>query len=135
TMSLTTHPNDGHARRNLAAADLPRRVRKALDAALRLVSAELDPYLSTLLDEYEAELFRLAERARHPGSESAYVQALRSFRAGRSDLVPQFMLELEAGLDTLRTPPVASTPAAPATQAAGRVLLRLDDALNDEHTR
>src|SRR5690606_32293134 len=68
-MSLTTHHSDGHARRSLAAADLPRRVRKALDAALRLVSAELDPYLATLLDEYEQELFRLAERARHPGSE------------------------------------------------------------------
>ena len=59
-MSLTTHPDHGHASRNLAAADLPRRVRQALDAALRLVSAELDPYLAMLLDEYEQELFRLA---------------------------------------------------------------------------
>src|SRR5690606_38708473 len=135
TMSLTTHPNDGHARRNLAAADLPRRVRKALDAALRLVSAELDPYLSTLLDEYEAELFRLAERARHPGSESAYVQALRSFRGNRSDLVPQFMLELEAGLATLRAPPAPPAPApAPAAPAAGRVLSLVDDSMIDEDT-
>src|SRR5690606_1352653 len=132
TMSLTTHPNDGHARRNLAAADLPRRVRKALDAALRLVSAELDPYLSTLLDEYEAELFRLAERARNPGNESAYVRALRTFRAGRSDLVPQFMLELEAGLAAIRSPRT-SAPAAPAaTTFSARVLTLVDDSMTDE---
>src|SRR5690606_10041930 len=104
------------------------------DAALRLVSMELDTYLALLLDEYEQELFRLAERARHPGSESAYVQALRTFRSNRSDLVPQFMLELEAGLATLRTPPVASTPAAPATPAAGRVLSLVDDSMIDEDT-
>ncbi len=96
---------------------------------------ELDPYLASLLDEYEQELFRLAERARHPGSESAYVQALRSFRSNRSDLVPQFMLELEAGLATLRTPPASSTPASsPAAPAAGRVLSLVDDSMIDEDT-
>ncbi|WP_133000491.1 DUF1631 family protein [Luteimonas arsenica] len=135
-MSLTTHHNDGHARRSLAAADLPRRVRKALDAALSLVSMELDPFLATLLDEYEQELFRLAERARHPGSESAYVQALRSFRVNRADLVPQFMLELEAGLAGLRAPAGAADPAAPAPTAhtVGRVLSLVDDSMIDEET-
>ncbi|WP_456999312.1 DUF1631 domain-containing protein [Luteimonas sp. A534] len=132
---MTTHPNDSPGQRSLAAAELPRRVRKALDAALRLVSMELDTYLALLLDEYEQELFRLAERARHPGSESAYVQALRTFRSNRSDLVPQFMLELEAGLATLRTPPVTSTPATSrATPAAGRVLSLVDDSMIDEDT-
>ncbi len=133
-MSLTTHPDHGHARRNLAAADLPRRVRQALDAALRLVSAELDPYLALLLDEYEQELFRLAERARHPGSESAYVHALRAFRAGRSDLVPQFMLELEAGLAGIRAAPAPAPARAPAAPAAGRVLSLVDDSMIDEDT-
>src|SRR5690554_3886263 len=132
-MSLTTHSNDGSGRRSLAAADLPRRVRKTLDAALKLVSMELDPYLASLLDEYEKELFRLAERARHPGSESAYVQALRSFRSNRSDLVPQFMLELEAGLATLRAPPAPPMPAVtPVAPAAGRVLSLVDDSTIDE---
>ncbi len=133
-MSLTTHPDHGHARRNLAAADLPRRVRQALDAALRLVSAELDPYLALLLDEYEQELFRLAERARHPGSESAYVHALRAFRAGRSDLVPQFMLELEAGLAGIRAAPAPAPARAPTAPVAGRVLSLVDDSMIDEDT-
>ncbi|MEN1941619.1 DUF1631 family protein [Luteimonas sp. MJ174] len=133
-MSLTTHSNDAAGRRGLAAADLPRRVRKALDAALTLVSTELDPYLATMLDEYEQELFRLAERARHPGSESAYVQALRSFRVNRSDLVPQFMLELEIGLAALRAPPVAAAKSPPAAPTAGRILSLVDDSMIDEDT-
>ena len=132
-MSLK-HPHDGGARRSLAATDLPRRVRKALDAALTLVSAELDPYLTALLDEYEQELFRLGERARHPGSESAYIHALRSFRASRSDLIPQFMLELEAGLASLRSPAAAPRPAAAAAKPAERVLSLVDDSMFDEDT-
>src|SRR5690606_21316662 len=131
-MSLTTHQNDGHDRRTLATADLPRRVRKALDAALRLVSVELDPYLGMLLDEYEQELFRLAERARHPGNESAYVHALRTFRAGRSDLVPQFMLELEADLAGIRSPRTPAPTAPVATPFAGRVLTLVDDSMINE---
>jgi hypothetical protein len=133
-MSLTTHTNHGSGRPSLASAELPRRVHTALDAALRLVSMELDPYLNSLLDEFEQELFRLAERARHPGSESAYVHALRSFRVNRSDLIPQFMLELEAGLAALRAPPVAAAPPAPAAPAAGRVLTLVDDSMIDEDT-
>jgi hypothetical protein len=133
-MSLKTHTTHGTGRPSLASADLPRRVHKALEAALRVVSMELDPYLNSLLDEYEQELFRLAERARHPGSESAYVQALRSFRVHRSDMVPQFMLELEAGLATLRTPPAPGAPPVPAVPAAGRVLTLVDDSMVDEDT-
>ena len=134
-MSLT-NSNDGPERRSLATADLPRRVRKALDAALRLASMELDAHLTALLDEYERELFRLAERARHPGSESTYVQALRNFRGSRSDLVPQFMLELEAGLAAVRTPPAAALPGKPSTvtPAGGRVLSLVDDSMIDEDT-
>lgn len=115
---------------------MPRRVRAALDAAMNLVSVELDPYLAQLLEDYEQELFRLAERARHPGGDAPYMQALRSFRVNRSDLVPQFMLELEAGLAALRTPPAApaTAAAAPAAPVAGRVLSLVDDSMIDEDT-
>ena len=136
-MSLTTNSKGGPERRSLATADLPRRVRKALDAALTLASMELDAHLTALLDEYERELFRLAERARHPGSESTYVQALRNFRGSRSDLVPQFMLELEAGLAALRAPPeapAAAGKAAMVTPAGIRVLSLVDDSMIDEDT-
>ena len=136
-MSLTTNSKGGPERRSLATADLPRRVRKALDAALTLASMELDAHLTALLDAYERELFRLAERARHPGNESTYVQALRNFRGSRSDLVPQFMLELEAGLAALRAPPeapAAAGKAAMVTPAGIRVLSLVDDSMIDEDT-
>lgn len=133
-MPLTTHTTQGGARRSLATADLPRRVRAALDEALTLVSAELDPFLAALLQEYEQELFRLAERARHPGSDSPYLHALREFRGNRSDLVPQFMLELEAELAALRSRPSPTATAAETPAGPGRVLALVDDSIIDEST-
>ena len=134
-MPSTPHHDEGKTRRSLANADLPRRVRTTLDTALALVSVELDPHLGMLLDEFEQQLYLLAERARHPGSASAYMQALRAFRAGRPDFVPQFMLELESGLAALR-----SAPATTASQHTGslpgpdHVLSLVDDSLLDEDT-
>src|SRR3546814_5306970 len=87
----------------LAAAGLPRRVRKALEQALSLVSIELDNSLGTMLKEFEQELFRLADLARTPGVESNYMQTLRTLRMNRADLIPRFMLELEAGVAGIRT--------------------------------
>lgn len=93
------------APRTLATANLPRRVRKALERALSLVSEELDGHLGAMLTEFEQELFRLADLARNPGSESGYMQTLRTLRLNRSDLIPRFMLELEAGVAALRSAP------------------------------
>lgn len=93
------------APRTLATANLPRRVRKALERALSLVSEELDGHLGAMLAEFEQELFRLADLARNPGSESGYMQTLRTLRLNRSDLIPRFMLELEAGVAALRSAP------------------------------
>ncbi len=108
-MSATTTPVDV-VPRTLASAGLPRRVRKALEHALALVSAELDASLGTILGELEQELFRHAELARNPAVESVYMHTLRTLRLNRSDLIPRFMLELEAGLAALRSP-LATLPA------------------------
>src|SRR3546814_17216882 len=97
-----TPPNDATPR-TLAAAGLPRRVRKALEQALSLVSIELDNSLGTMLKEFEQELFRLADLARTPGVESNYMQTLRTLRLNRADLIPRFMPELEAGVAGIRT--------------------------------
>src|SRR3546814_677500 len=102
SMSASTPPNDATPR-TLAAAGLPRRVRKALEQALSLVSIELDNSLGTMLKEFEQELFRLADLARTPGVESNYMQTLRTLRMNRADLIPRFMLELEAGVAGIRT--------------------------------
>src|SRR3546814_13567079 len=86
----------------LADAGLPRRVRKAVEQALSLVSIELDNSLGTMLKEFEQELFRLADLARTPGVESSYMQILRTLRMNRADLIPRFMLELAAGVAAIR---------------------------------
>lgn len=114
-MPISTPSNDATPR-TLAAAGLPRRVRKALEHALGLVSVELDTSLGTMLKEFEQELFRLADLARSPGVESGYMQTLRTLRMNRADLIPRFMLELEAGVAGIRSArstddsPAASTP-------------------------
>jgi hypothetical protein len=118
----------------LATAGLPRRVRKALEQALALVSMELDHSLGTLLTEFEQELFRLADLARNPGTESGYMQTLRTFRMNRADLVPQFMLELEASLAALRSPASAAKPVASAPAAGFQTLSLVEDTVMDEDT-
>ena len=127
-------PHHEHAPlRTLATAGLPRRVRRTLERALSLVSEELDPALGVLLNEFEQELFRLADLARNPGSESGYMQTLRTFRMNRADLVPQFMLELEASLCAIRRPAAAPAPVS-ATNASFHSLSLVEEAVMDEDT-
>ncbi len=129
-------PSEPSAPRSLASAGLPRRVRRVLEQALALVSEELDGNLGLMLSEFEQELFRLADQARNPGMESGYMQTLRGFRLSRSDLVPHFMLELEASVAGIRSP--AGLPAAgtdPVTAASGFGKLSLvDESVMDEGT-
>ncbi|CAN5681968.1 DUF1631 domain-containing protein [soil metagenome] len=117
--------------RTLAAAGLPRRVRGVLEHALTLVSEELDPSLHTLLDEFEQELFRLADLSRNRGNESGYMQTLRTFRMHRADFVPHFMLELEAAVATVRQP-AAATPSAASPATAFHTLSLVEDSDLDE---
>jgi hypothetical protein len=132
-MPVTPPTPEAAPPRTLATAGLPRRVRKTLERALALVSEELDPALGVLLNEFEQELFRLADLARNPGSESGYMQTLRTFRMNRADLVPQFMLELESMLASIRRP--GGTPApAPAPASGFHTLTLVEDAVMDEGT-
>ncbi|MFC3716687.1 DUF1631 domain-containing protein [Luteimonas soli] len=126
-MSASTPPNDATPR-TLAAAGLPRRVRKALEQALSLVSVELDDSLGTMLKEFEQELFRLADLARTPGVESNYMQTLRTLRMNRADLIPRFMLELEAGVAAIRT----AQPPPEESEAANRVRFQNLSLVEDE---
>jgi hypothetical protein len=127
---------ESSAPRSLATAGLPRRVRRVLEQALALVSEDLDGNLGLMLSEFEQELFRLADQARNPGSESSYMQTLRTFRLNRSDLVPHFMLELEASVAGIRSgaqaSPAAMDPSLPST-GFGKLSL-VDEAVMDEGT-
>jgi len=123
--------------RSLATAGLPPRVHKALDAALTAVTDAIEPRLDAMLGEFEEELFRLADQARNPGVESGYMQTLRAFRLNRSDLVPRFILEVEAATAAIRKPAAAPQAAGesgtprPAQVGFGRLSL-VDEAVMDE---
>ena len=133
-MPVPTVPSDTPAPQTLATAGLPRRVRSVLERALALVSDELDRSLNAMLVEYEQQLFQLADHARNPGAESGYMQTLRTLRLNRADLVPRFMLSLEAGVAALRSPP-APLPAAGGGQSVSfHNLTLVEDAVMDEDT-
>lgn len=119
--------------RTLATSGLPRRVRAVLEQALALVSADLDPNLGAMLKEFEQELFRLADTSRNSGSQADYMQALRTLRLNRADLIPRFMLEIESGLAALRCK-AAESAALPAAQVSFRNLSLVEDTVMDEDT-
>lgn len=120
---------------SLAAAGLPVRVRRTLERTLALASEELDHGMERMLIEFERELFRLADHARHPGLQSGYMQALHSFRLTRADLLPRFMIEVESMLAGVRsaTEP-ARVPESPDARPSFRNLSLVDESVMDEDT-
>ena len=110
-MASMTASRDPSAPASLATADLPLRVRRTLERVLSLLSEELDHGMERMLLEFERELFRLADVARNPAAESGYMQALRSFRLNRADLLPRFMINVESALASLRNGAALHPPA------------------------
>ena len=88
----------------LASANLPRRVRRVLEHLLSLVSDEMARHLSSMLNEMEQQLFRLADHARNPGMQAGHMETLRTLRLNRADLVPRYLMGLESALATIRDP-------------------------------
>ncbi len=98
--------------RTLAGARLPPRVRNILESLLRAASDEFERRLGDMLVEFEQQLFRLADHARNPAVESGYMHTLRTMRLNRADLIPRFMLGVEAGLASLDRSPVPNAESA-----------------------
>lgn len=138
-MASPHDPQDTAGPRKLAAAGLPRRVRRILERALGLFSEELEKNLVSAVSEFEEELFRLAERGGTTGggARTDYMQILRVVRLNRHDLVPRFMQLIEAGLAGLRSSGLliaplqrpSSTPPAPLNF---RNLSLVDESVMDE---
>jgi hypothetical protein len=101
----------------LASANLPRRVRRVLEHLLTLISDEMARHLGQMLNEFEQQLFRLADHARNPGIQSGHMETLRTVRLNRADLVPRYLMGLEAALAGVRDP---RTPLATQHTGAGR---------------
>ena len=95
------------ARPTLAAAPLPRRVRRVLEHLYALVSDDMARALERMLADFEQQLFRLADHARNPGLQAVHFETLRIVRLNRADLIPRFLGGLESGLCQIRDPYVA----------------------------
>jgi hypothetical protein len=87
---------------SLATRPLPRRVRQLLEGILEFVSVELEHGLTAALDDFEQQLFKYAEQARSNMVQTRWLDAQRLVKRTRHDLVPRFLVLLEAELAGLR---------------------------------
>jgi hypothetical protein len=133
-MSVLPPALDSSLPQTLATAVLPRRARRVLEHVLNTASDELERELATMLNDFEQQLFRLADHARSPALQSEHMLSLRTLQLNRSDLIPRFMMGLEANLAALgRTPPQVQ--AGPETASPRFQNLSLvDDTQMDEDT-
>lgn len=97
-------PGAGKHPPSLAQRSFPRRVRAILEGILEYVSDEMERGLNAALNDTEQHLFKLAEQARSDAVQKQCFESLSVIRRGRADLVPRFMLELEASLARLQDP-------------------------------
>jgi hypothetical protein len=88
----------------LADARLPPRVRSLLEGMLDFAADELERGLIQAVNEFEQQLFKLADQPRNSDGQQRCFETLREVKRGRSDIVPRFMMRLEGALSTLRTP-------------------------------
>jgi len=77
------------------------RPRATLESILATTSSTLELGLTSTLNELEQQLFKLAEQARSNDAQNRCFESLREVRRGRADVVPRFMLRLEAALATV----------------------------------
>ncbi|HVR82138.1 MAG TPA: DUF1631 domain-containing protein [Luteimonas sp.] len=131
--ALPPVPNSS-APQTLATATLPRRVRRVLEHLLNTASDELERHLATMLTEFEQQLFRLADHARNPALQSGHMQTLRTLQLNRADLVPRFMMGLEASLASLSRTTTATTPGAEAASVSFQNMTLVDDTALDEES-
>ena len=86
----------------LASRHFPRRVRRLLEGVLEFAADQLDRDIEASLNDFEQQLFKMAEQAHSNEVQLACFEALRNVKRGRSDIVPRFMIGLEAALASIR---------------------------------
>lgn len=119
-------------RPTLATAALPRRVRRVLEHLYALVSDEMARQLERMLGEFEQQLFRQADHARNPAQQSLHFETLRIVRLNRADLVPHYLMGLEAALTRVREPLALAEVVDPRTVPTFRDLRLVEDNEMDE---
>ncbi len=95
----------------LASRPLPDRVKTLLGGILEYSSDELERTLVAMLNEFEQQLFKFAEQARSNMVQIRWLEAQRLVKRTRPDLVPRFLISLEAELACVKDPPGAKAAA------------------------
>ena len=113
----------------LASRALPERVRMLLGGILEYSSDEIERTLVAMLNEFEQQLFKYAEQARSNMVQIRWLEAQRLVKRTRPDLIPRFMIALEAELAVIREP--ASTAR---TRITSDELTLMEDVELDEST-
>jgi hypothetical protein len=86
----------------LTDARVPPRVRSLLEGMLDYAADELERGLVQALNEFEQQLFKLADQPRNSDGQQRCFETLREVKRGRSDIVPRFLMRLEASLSLMR---------------------------------
>ncbi|WP_161627306.1 DUF1631 domain-containing protein [Arenimonas composti] len=84
-------------------------MRTLLGNVLERTSEEMERTLVAVLDEFEQQLFRHAEQARSNSVQVRWLEAQRLVKRTRPDLVPRFLVALEAELACIRDTPGSRT--------------------------
>lgn len=91
-----------HTPPTLASRNLPRRVRELLAGILEYAAGELERGLTAALNDFEQQLFKFAEQARNLAVQTRWLEAQRLVKRTRPDLIPRFLIALEAELADIR---------------------------------
>ncbi len=99
-LSIEAH----HAAPTLASKNLPKRTKNLLEGILEFAADEFEHGVTSSLNEFEQQLFKFAEQARSAAVQTRWLEAQRLIKRTRPDLIPRFLIALEAELACLREP-------------------------------
>jgi O6-methylguanine-DNA--protein-cysteine methyltransferase len=111
--------------------DLPARVRSLLEGLLERSANQFEHAIRRTLDEFEQELFKLAERSRSNEQQQARFEALREIKRGRADIAPRFLLHVESTLAHINSS-AGKIPGAKRAAADGSPLELVDSEVLEE---
>jgi Protein of unknown function (DUF1631) len=134
-MTDSTSSTHNHAP-TLGSKRLPKRVRLLLEGVLELTSNELERGLVSCLNDFEQQLFKFAEQARNSDMQARWLESQRLIKRTRHDLVPKFLISLEAELACVRDLGKRHDAGKNATKlrTPGAALALVDDLEMDEST-
>ncbi|KGI76859.1 DUF1631 family protein [Oleiagrimonas soli] len=92
------HPGDHHEDPGNRTTLAPR-ARRLLERVRDLCEAALHPMLTQILDEFDEQMFRLADQANNNTEQEICLAAQREVRRGRADFAPRFLSRLTSGFE------------------------------------